>query len=362
MKKHRIQPREIVLLGDYPPPQGGNSVHIQRLQDKLQSEEVYCDVIDVRGVGEDICGNHGNVFRVGGFRLLTLFRAVALIRRLNPKLLHVHISAFRNFSWAGLFFNLAVREHTRLAMTIHSGSARQGFARLSGLQKMLVQKALKRYDSIIVVNEDQRLFLEAFGLRRERITVIPAFLRPEMTHEYEDLSSLIAPLKKDGRKLICASGNGVRLYGFDEIIEAVITSPGLSQKCAVVICVYDRMDETYMSEVRSLLSKVPNSLLLTDLDSDQFGYILAHSDVYVRATDRDGDAVAIREANMYGVPVVASTSVDRPEYCHLFALGDRQELARKIVDAISEYSTIDNDKNLSDQNYQQIKSFLHIGI
>ena len=359
MKDNRVRPGNIVLLGDYPPPQGGNSVHIQRLQKALQSEEIYCDAIDISPGGDEKSEDYGNVFRVAGFLPYTLVRTLCILWRLNPKILHIHISAFQNFSKAALILNLPIRKRTRLALTIHSGSAREGFENLSVIQKMMVKWALKRYDNFIAVNIDQVELIRDLGFGHKEVAVIPAFLPPGPNIDQEDLSESLAPLKQDGRKLICASGNGIRLYGFENIVAAMLSSE-LAATCALVICIYDKTDDDYMDEVRALLSQLPNWLLLRDLDADQFGYILSNSDVYVRATDRDGDAVAIREANEFGVPIVASTVVKRPDYCYLFERENSEELAHMISKAIDSYECADLGSKSGTENYEKIKSFLQI--
>ena len=360
MKSNRRKHDRIVLVGAYPPPPGGNAVHIQRLQRKLHNEQIYCDVIDIYHAGEDITSEFGTVYRVGGPRPLALLRTMKLMSRLDPDLLHIHVSAFANFSMAAIFLNLAVPRRTRLAMTMHSGRARQGYASLSRVKKIMVQRALKRFDKVITVNEDQMTFLGQLGIASEKMKVIPAFLYPEVHGDYKTLEKSLMLLRQDGRKVICSSGMGIPLYGYEKIIEAISISPSVARKFSLVICVYNLFDDIYMDEVKRLLTRITNSLLLINLDSDEFNFILSKSDVYIRATDRDGDAVAIREANMLQVPVIASDTVDRPDYCYLFELGNSNNLAMQIEKATEDDMIKNCTKVSSEKAFNEITEFLHI--
>lgn len=40
----------MLIIGAYPPPIGGNSVHIKRLRDELCARDICCDVADIYGM------------------------------------------------------------------------------------------------------------------------------------------------------------------------------------------------------------------------------------------------------------------------------------------------------------------------
>ena len=57
---------------------------------------------------------------------------------------------------------------------------------------------------------------------------------------------------------------------------------------------------------------------------------LRAADVVVRSTFVDGDAITVREALAFGVPVVASDTDFRPEGVTLFRKGDVSDLVAKL--------------------------------
>jgi glycosyltransferase involved in cell wall biosynthesis len=63
--------------------------------------------------------------------------------------------------------------------------------------------------------------------------------------------------------------------------------------------------------------------------------VIARSDIFVRPTFSDGDAISVREAIALGTPVVASDVVDRPAGTLCFKTGDSNDLASKIESLLS---------------------------
>jgi glycosyltransferase involved in cell wall biosynthesis len=107
-------------------------------------------------------------------------------------------------------------------------------------------------------------------------------------------------------------------------------SEELQAGCSVAICLYNTYDDNYVGELEESASRLPGVTIFRDLSAAEFGSLLALADAYVRATNRDGDAVAIREAAHYGKPVVASDCVVRPDGCRLFRTGDPESLSEAL--------------------------------
>jgi glycosyltransferase involved in cell wall biosynthesis len=63
------------------------------------------------------------------------------------------------------------------------------------------------------------------------------------------------------------------------------------------------------------------------------------ADVTVRATNTDGNSLAVLEALWLGVPVVASDCVERPAGSVLFRTRDASDLAHKLESVLSDLPT-----------------------
>jgi hypothetical protein len=86
-----------------------------------------------------------------------------------------------------------------------------------------------------------------------------------------------------------------------------------------------------------------------------FVNLIAASDIVVRPTNTDGDALTIREGLFLGKTVIASDVVTRPEGTVLFTTRNNEDLKNKITSAINEVklNTKNQTSNLisEDKNY-----------
>jgi glycosyltransferase involved in cell wall biosynthesis len=64
--------------------------------------------------------------------------------------------------------------------------------------------------------------------------------------------------------------------------------------------------------------------------------VIAKSGVYYRPTTVDGDSVALREALVMGVPVVASDATQRPSGVEVVGVGDWAAAAEAIMGALDD--------------------------
>jgi hypothetical protein len=141
---------------------------------------------------------------------------------------------------------------------------------------------------------------------------------------------IIGKANRDKKGIIVSSGYGLPLYGHEKIVDAFIQEDRLANGFIILICLYNTFDEDYVNDLAQSLSSFSGSLILMNLSPTEFAYVLQNAVMYVRATDRDGDAVAIREAHYYGLPVVASSVVVRPEFCFTFDRNDTASLVHSI--------------------------------
>ncbi len=67
-----------------------------------------------------------------------------------------------------------------------------------------------------------------------------------------------------------------------------------------------------------------------NLSPEAFSTVLRGADLFVRPTDRDGDAVSAREARWFSIPVIASDAVPRPDGTIVFRTGDARDFSAKM--------------------------------
>jgi glycosyltransferase involved in cell wall biosynthesis len=340
---------KVVLFGAYPPPSGGNSVHIQRLSAKLLKEGHECAVVDPYG---DAKKNIAGVYRFSGSPFVRLIKALRKIRQIRPDVVHFHISAMGKFLYAGPIIVFTLGNSVRKILTIHSGSFPQAVRSYGMGRLFMARKILNRFNGIICVSEEQKRSLQNNGVYSGKIVVIPAYLPPSVAGKREvDAALKQGDIKKP---ILVSSGYGTAIYGYDQLIEAYKSSSELKNNYRLYICLYNTFDEAYLKSIGSMISDEDEIYITRNLAPDTFAGVLSRAAVYVRATDRDGDAVAIREANAFGVPVVASDVVLRPRFCNTYVFGDIRDLANEIVVAIRRESFGKKQENEASDSYLRI--------
>ena len=308
---------DVVILGAFPPPLGGNSVHIQRLYTALNTHGLRVAVLDYLGVGP--ASTNADVVRLHGGWLQKL-RAVASFAATTPPraVIHMHVSGMGKFKWVAPFLITCFRRQPRI-LTIHSGSFVRQADRV-GLRAYL-SGLLKRFNEVVVVNDEQRRFLVRIGLSPHRVHVIPAFLLDES--EIASESPLPAGTG-NGKAVVVTSGYLTPLYNYDVLIDCAARLP--ADQFHFVFAFYHEVDAPYEGHVLSRLQDLPNVTVLRDRTPGEFLAVLRGAHIYVRATLADGDAVAVREALHFGKIVLASTAAPRPSACRLFPPSDRSAL------------------------------------
>ena len=76
---------------------------------------------------------------------------------------------------------------------------------------------------------------------------------------------------------------------------------------------------------------------------------LAKIDIYLRPTSTDGDSVAVREALLCGVKVLASDVVDRPTGVNTYRYGNKKDFIRNLT--LTKDSKLQEASNISIESY-----------
>jgi glycosyltransferase involved in cell wall biosynthesis len=240
----------------------------------------------------------------------------SLVRaRLDGALVHVHANGHNRKSW----WVALASGGGRALLTVHSGLA-PGFIRAHG---RLVRAAVGRYAAVVAVNQEIAAALAAVGVGP--VEVCPAFTPASLTFRLAPPG--LGQLRRAHRPLLCAAlapgpeyGAAVLLDGFARV-QATLPSAGLA--------IYGPGTRALAAEVRArgiqgsvaLLGELPRARALA---------VVAASDLFVRPTLADGDALSVREALALGRPVVASDVGTRPDKTRTFSAGSAAALAEQI--------------------------------
>lgn len=336
--------KKILIIGPYIRNIGGVSVHISRLMSLLKDDFEF-DFVD-----------EGRHRYEGVYNIRSLYPIPYFKKIISADVAHIHsgISVLRLFH---IIVCLLLRKKT--IVTVHRDLNIEK-------RKKLTRFFLRKCSKVILVNQVSYQFV-THNHKGANCVMQPAFLPPVMEMEpalpkrVEDWIGTCRQRK--GVVLVSnasylAMNDGKDLYGLDMCIDAVemlnIRSNG---QFFLVFVVADT------SKNQSLLAEYKERIALRNLQEHiliwesglSFIRLIQRSDVVLRTTNTDGDALSIREALFLSRAVVASDVVSRPEGTVIFKTRDPEALVRAIGEAVkSKHSVPSVDVRSYKDTYKDI--------
>jgi len=323
--------RRLLVVGPYPPPLGGISVHVKRLCELLQ-EDFSIRVADPYGIRRPrVEGNPDWVLRLGPPGLLAMLRLLTTLRRMRADIVHFHVSAMQRLMLLGPVVSLVLRNADVRVLTIHSGSFVLAYSGLTQYRRRKLRYLLNLFDVIVAVNSAQSDFItNELGIAPHRLVVVNAFI-PEVESLPSARIQSLLNLSQQFKAVAVVAGAGEYKYGLHYVVSVFREYPDV----LLVVCTYKSHDEEYMSTIDELSRPEAHIQLVRELDESEFNQLLDVSDIFVRATDRDGDSVALREAESKGLLILASDAVERPNGSFLFQTGNERSLTMALTDVLN---------------------------
>jgi glycosyltransferase involved in cell wall biosynthesis len=317
---------KLLLVGPYPPPHGGISVHVAALRRTFGARGIDCRVVctDPHAVPVD-----GALAIRGGLDLVRHVHAHAC----DGFVVHVHTNGANAKSWmVALAAGAAARSAPRRVLTLHSGLLPRYLAHAAAPARALARRAAGRFDRLVAVNDAIRSALIRIGVPPEKTSVRPAFVPPPppsgtLPDDVDAWGRAHAPL-------LATALFFRHEYGFDWLVEALARLRRVHPRVGCLV-MGDRPSDEAAALVR--INGLERAVrFLGDVDHDACRSAIARADVFVRATRADGDSISVREALALGVPTVASAVGRRPAAVRLVPAGDVEALVAAIERARQE--------------------------
>lgn len=316
-----MRKKKILLIGPYPPPYGGVSMHIKRLK-ALFSGEFDIDIVD-----------ESRESKKGIFNLRSLNIFKYLYKVLKTDTVHIHSGKFLfrmlHFLAASLFFKKKI-------ITVHGYEPGRG-ANIRPMDRAILNKCNK----VIFVSKE---LADAFKVKQYIIN--EAFLPPDVSNEAEipaAVASWIEQRKTEGYKTCIANAwrldkhEDEDLYGLDLCIMAAQKNKEDGIKAATIFVVSDGSGVIKTEQYKKMINEfsLENCFLIWEAPLS-FIKLIMNTDIVLRPTNTDGDALTVREGLFLGKPVIASDVVIRPAGTKLFKTRDAGSLAQAIAETLKE--------------------------
>lgn len=332
-----------MICGPYPAPLGGVSIHIQRLGILLEGQGVdvvYCDESKER---------KDSIYNIRNLNILNYIRLLS-----KSDIIHVHSSV----DTLRLFHILTSKIfNKKIIVTIHSWRKKE-------YQNKLWSRVLSFFcHKIVFVSAETALRLDVTPSKK---IVFPAFIPPPPSPSKlpQTITNFINNNKLSGKKIVVSNAfrivefNDEDLYGFDLCLQA-FSNPDIADKASLIFIVSDT--STNKKKINHYIEHIHKNKLehniLFYLGAIDFYALLTISDVSIRSTNTDGDALSVRESIFLKVPCIASDCVGRPPEAILFKNRSSDDLIQKLAYCFEHSADLTHDSQCAthiEEFYQQL--------
>lgn len=313
---------KVALIGVYPPPIGGISIHIKRLSDYLDQNGVSYTIYD------NTAGNKDKdvvyTASIEKWSMKYFFTA-------KEKIIHCHF-----LRWQVRFFLALLKlRGKRVIFTFHSFRPEDS---VGLFKRVLIKLTARLGDVFICVTNEIANDLVALGIPQRKIQVIPAFIAPI---EIGQLPPTVEQLIEGATPLIVANGSigvkyqGEELYGADLCIEMVRRLVPDFPHLKLIYCITFTTDSSYRADLEQRVIDFGLEENMVFIEAIDFNPLVKRADLMLRPTNSDGDAVSIRESLYFGTAVLASDCTERPDGVVTFRNRDVDDMVRKAREALN---------------------------
>jgi glycogen(starch) synthase len=313
---------KLLLVGPYPPPHGGVSVHIAEMKRRAGALGIPCRVLNTDRTAESN-PNFIPVRRASGFML-------SLVRHsLRGWTIHVHTNGHNLKSWlVALAGGLAGRLGPGSILTLHSGKMPDYLGGKRN-RRWLARATCRTFKEITCVSPRLQQAVEGLGIPAPRVKVSPAFGGVTELSAQWVLSPSFEKWFERHHPVFSATVSNRPEYGAELLVEAVarLVAQHKDAGCLLIGLGEEAKEIRNLIEQRNLTRSV---LMLGDVPHQECLHVISRSVAFVRPTFTDGDSISVREALALGVPVIASNAAARPEGTVLFETGNPDDLMKKM--------------------------------
>jgi glycosyltransferase involved in cell wall biosynthesis len=336
---------KIAIIGPYPPPYGGISVHIQRLEALLKQD-----------------GHDAVIF---SNMTVKTWLVAAFGKWFNYDVVHFHDTSGGDRVLIGLMGVLGLH----VILTIHGDSLKNQLAFNGWFKRSLLRFSIRHISHIVCVKAAIRDVLMSLRVEPSRASIINAYLPPALEQE-ETLPDSIGEFVNAHSPLVVTNGFGVipggrgyrggQLSGKDR--ELNLSSVPLSTDtdlyglemtidlCTWLVKDYPQLgclfflaqigNQARYDELVEKISQLELNEHFRFVIGESFASTLKRATIFVRPTFEDGYGISVAESLYFGVPALASDVCEREKGALIFKCGDMDDFYRCAKQVLDNYETI----------------------
>jgi glycogen(starch) synthase len=333
-KKHDIREGtvRVLIMGPYPPPNGGVQTNVVAIRNFLLQEGIPTAVINLTRFKQPDADEV--------YYPRDAFELVKLLFRLRYDVIHLHVGGNLATRLLALSLVCSLLPWARVVLTFHSGGYPSSKEGRSARPFSLRGFVLRRFDRLIGVNPEVVDLFHRFGCAPHRTRLISPHVFPSDLRESElfgDGQSLPGPLGRffasHDPVLVAVAGLEPE-YDLPLQLDVLPRVRALHPRAGLLIIGGGSLEDELRQRIAAN-AHAEHILLCGDLPRTIALAAVARSDVFLRTTWYDGDAISVREALHLGTPVIATDNGMRPTGVRLIPVRDLDGLERAITEQLT---------------------------
>ena len=351
---------KIINIGSYPPPFGGVSNHLKRLREYLEKENIKNELIDLSNYRSDEKINNR-------IRNISWKKTILYLLFQKKAILHFH-----NFSWKNTFIYYILGFKHFTILSFHNERFLSEIEKTPRILQKLIVKCINSMNYVIVDSSKCCIIAEEIIENKSKIFIIPEFIPPSEISRL-DGESLITNMRKKHKFLISSNAfqicfhNGVDLYGIDMLIKLTARLNKENIDTAFCFLLPKIGNNSYFLKLKEEIIRlnIPDRFIFITNPLKEASSLWKVSDLFIRATNTDGNSLSVLESLSIRTPVIASNCVPRPEGVVLFKTRDFDDLQKKTKMALLNIDKFKNKlKNTKIENnaYKIIRFYKSINV
>jgi glycosyltransferase involved in cell wall biosynthesis len=321
---------KVLQLGPYPPPHGGVQTNLVAIRELLLRRNIPCAVINIT--------RHRKSEADEVYYPKSALQLLRLMYRLRCDVIHLHIGGNVTNRLLGLALACCSMPGSKAVLTFHSGGYPSSPAGQRMKRSSLAAFVFRRFDAIIAVNQQIADFFASLGVPREKIAFIYPHPMPSMDENMPPLSPELQRFYVAHDPVLISVGLLEPEYDLPLQIEAAGKIRHSFPNAGLVLIGSGSLEP----QLRQQIATTPyreHVLLCGDVPHQVTLRAIAESDLMLRTTLYDGDAVSVRESIHLGTPVIASDNGMRPAEVQLVPAQNLGALLAKVEQVLSSPAT-----------------------
>jgi len=328
---------KIAIFGPYPPPLGGISVHIQRMEYFLKKENIPYLIYD------HAYSQNKNVVPTKK----RIFWYIKFLFQREHRLIHFHNFIYFHFLYYVLFYYI---NKTPFLITIHGERLLNNNRFMNSISFWF----LKRLKDTLIISVSNKVHdkLSTLGLNS---IYLPAYVQPSEVHKHNipinNRKYFLFSTWKIEKKL------SIDIYNIPLIFE-FLKKNKQNFKMLFLIGNKEISDLDYLNEMIDKYGLKEDIVVMFNKNIVDYVH---NCEFLIRTNLEDGYGVSLQEAMDLGVPAIASDVCTRPKGTVLFKSADLNDMTDKIKYVVSvDKKEILKDKEDLDYHYQLIDFYKKI--